>query len=171
MQIVPVEQIPSVEQTVDVPMDDPKKVLEVCNEMVAVCEAQNGIGLSAVQVGLPWKLFIVKGDGSCPFIPKDTFSYFLNCDYKPTNTNRVVSVEGCLSLRSEDGRLRTFRVNRWAQIRITGYRLVTDPELSFLHIDAVVDCFQEGIVFQHEADHHKGVLISDIGQEIAWERD
>jgi peptide deformylase len=79
-----------------------------------------------------------------------------------------VSLEGCLSLRSPDGRLRSFQVERFENIRLIGYRLVTDQSLNFVEVDYALTCFQEGIVFQHEADHNFGQdkLISKIGKEM-----
>ena len=70
MKLVELEDLPKLEDIQDVPLDDPMKVYKLCQEMEAICERENGIGLSAVQVGIPWKLFIVKSDGSCPFFEK-----------------------------------------------------------------------------------------------------
>jgi hypothetical protein len=69
-----------------------------------VCEAENNF---------PWKLFIVKGDGTFPLIPRGEYGYFVNCEYKPVMDERIVSLEGRLSLRLPDGRLRSFQVRRF----------------------------------------------------------
>ena len=167
MVIVETSQIPTVEQISDIPLDEPMKVFKVCQEMQAVCEAENGIGLSAVQVGIQWKLFIVKGDGTCPLIPRGEYGYFVNCEYEPVTDEQVVSLEGCLSLRSPDGRLRSFQVRRFKEIKLSGSQLFFDCILHFEDIgDAPVDFTKEGIVFQHEIDHHRGLLISEIGKEL-----
>lgn len=170
MEIVEVARIPTKEDTIDVPLDDLMQVYKVCRQMEVLCDLERGIGLSAVQVGLPWKLFLVKGNGTCPLVPKGKFGYFLNCNYEKVTDETVVSIEGCLSLRSPDGRLRSFKVERSNVIRICGYRLLEDSDsqsgLKIVPIDQVINVDEEGIVFQHEIDHHNGILISEIGDEI-----
>lgn len=166
MQIVEESKIPTKEQIVDVPTDDLVKVYNVCQELEELCTKSHGIGINAVQAGVPWKLFLVKGDGSCPLIPKGKFGYFVNCDYEAITEKRVVSLEGCLSLRSPDGRLRSFQVERYENIRLFGFILLIDGSLRLEPVDTPVGFLEEGIVFQHEIDHHRGVLISDIGREV-----
>lgn len=55
MQIIPVEEIPKAE---DVPLDNLMKIYKVCLDMEKIC--LDGIGLACPQVGLSWKLFIVR---------------------------------------------------------------------------------------------------------------
>jgi peptide deformylase len=167
MVIVEAQKIPTKDTITDVPMDDPIKVYNVCQELRELCEKQRGIGISAVQVGIPWKLFLVKGDGTCPLIPEGQFGYFVNCEYEAITEEHVVSLEGCLSLRSPDGRLRSFQVKRFRDIRLFGFILFDEKtSIHFKEVDTTVGFMEEGIVFQHEIDHHRGVLISDIGKEL-----
>lgn len=166
MRLVEVEQLPRLEEIQDVPTDDPMKVFKVCQEMEALCEQEEGIGLSAVQVGVPWKLFIVKSDGSCPFIEKGKYGYFANTNYEATTKEQIVSLEGCLSIRSEDGQLRFFQVERHNLIRLFGKRLFFEQRLFFEDIELEISAAEGGIIFQHEADHHFGRLISEIGKEV-----
>ena len=171
MELVKQEDLPKKEDIVDVPLDDPMKVFKVCQELEQVCERENGIGISAVQVGIPWKLFIVKSDGSCPFIPKGKYGYFANLQYVPVGDEQVVSLEGCLSIRSSDGQLRFFQVNRYKTVQLNGHRLHFDNNLEYHNIVINIDAAEEGIVFQHEADHSSAVLISDIGKEVfVWKQ-
>lgn len=166
MNLVDFDKLPKLEDIQDVPLEDPLKVFKVCQQMETVCDRENGIGLSAVQVGIPWKLFIVKSDGSCPFIEKGKYGYFTNTNYKATDNELIVSLEGCLSIRSQDGQLRFFQVERHNKVQITGQRLLFDKDLFFEDIDLEISAAEQGIVFQHEADHHSAVLISDIGKEV-----
>ena len=169
MLIVEVGQIPKVNEVTDSPLDDPVAVYKVCQEMREVCEKENGIGLSAVQVGIPWRLFLVKGDGTCPFIPKGQYGYFANTEYEATSDEQVVSLEGCLSIRSDDGQLRSFQVNRHQKIIIISfYKLDFDNSIEFREIpsDTQLNVSEEGVVFMHEIDHQNGILISDIGKEV-----
>lgn len=167
MVIVDIDQIPT--EISDVPMDDPIRVYKVCQELESLCLQNNGIGISAVQAGIPWRLFLVKGDGTCPMIPKGKFGYFVNCDYKNTTEERVVSLEGCLSIRSTDGQLRSFQVERYLMVNLFGYRLLLNTnDMKFEEINYSLSVLQQGVVFQHEADHSYGQerLISKIGKEI-----
>jgi peptide deformylase len=165
MLIVEVSQIPKVEEIIDVPLDDLVAVYKVCQEMREVCEKENGIGLSAVQVGIPWKLFLVKGDGTCPLVPEGEYGYFANTEYEATSEQQVVSLEGCLSIRSEDGQLRSFQVNRHEKINIKGLYL-NNIENNFICFEQELDVSEEGVVFAHEIDHQRGTLISEIGKEV-----
>jgi len=163
--IVPVNDIPT--DVIDVPLDNLADVYRVCLEMQSLCDLNSGVGLAAVQVGIPWKLFIVKSDGTNPFVPKNEYGYFLNCDYKPaTDSRRVVSLEGCLSVRSETGQLRHFQVQRLNTLILKGYRLFFDKSLMCENLDREVGLAEQGIVFQHEIDHARQILISDIGNEV-----
>lgn len=165
-KIVPVEKIPALADIQDVPIDDLMAVYKVCLRMEMICEHETGIGLSAVQIGIPWKLFIVRGNNTSKYSPLDKYAYFLNCSYEPVGDERFESLEGCLSLRAEDGRLRHFQVERSKKIRLTGWRLVVGKELSLVPIDDEVDFHEQSVVFSHEIDHHRGVLISEIGKEV-----
>lgn len=169
MVIVDVANIPSKDAITDVPMDNLAIVYKTCQELQELCDSQKGIGISAVQVGVPWRLFLVKGDGTCPFITKGKFGYFVNCDYEPVNEeDKVASLEGCLSLRNAEGQLRSFQVSRFKTVKVVGYRLRTEDVLSFEPVDYTLSCLQEGVVFQHEIDHNYGHdrLISTIGKEL-----
>lgn len=164
LSIVPEDQIPKKDQIIDVPRDDLANLHNVCLQLSELCQKENGLGISAVQTGIPWKLFVVKGDGSCPIIPKDEFGYFIDCSYKENTAEKVTSLEGCLSLRS-NGRLRSFQLERSKYIDIIGYKFKID-DLVFLPINIVLSYQQQCVVFQHEIDHHNGILISDIGREL-----
>lgn len=166
MQLVDFDKLPKAEDILDVPLDDPMKVFKICQQMEMVCERENGIGLSAVQVGIPWKLFIVKGDGTCPIIEKGKYAYFVNTHYTVTEENQILSLEGCLSIRSQDGQLRLFQVPRHNKVHLNGHILVFNSVLKFDILDIKISAAEEGIVFQHEIDHSSAILISDIGKEI-----
>jgi peptide deformylase len=142
-----------------VPLENKANLYNIFTDMIKMCEAEQGIGLSAVQVGLPYKMFVVK-DGK-------KFRCFLNCDYEPTTeAKRTLSLEGCLSLRSPDGRLRFFEVERWEQIKVSGTEFCLS---NFEFIFGFLMCVSSplSIVFQHEIDHDKGLLISQIGKEVS----
>lgn len=158
MEIVPLESIPK--QTEKVPASDLVGILKICHQMEELCRKSNGAGLSAVQVGLPWKLFVGRKEGN-----SSDFQYLLNCSYEPVGEERIISHEGCLSLRMKDDSLRTFRVERYKAVRVTGQRLTSSGKLELVDVDMVAEDWW-ATMYQHEIDHQNGILISDIGQEI-----
>jgi peptide deformylase len=171
IEIVPPDQMPKLDDIKDVPTSTPGDLLNAykhCLQLEELCDKKEGIGIAAVQVGLPWKLFLIKSDGNNLFAPKGKYAYFVNCAYEPTtNSQTVVSLEGCLSLRSRDGRLRHFQVERHSEITLSGQRLfIASSKIIAESINNVIGIREQGIVVQHELDHCAGVLISDVGNEI-----
>jgi len=158
MQIVPVDQIPPASDVKDAPANL-MELYRTCLLMEEVCTNNNGIGLSAVQVGLPWRLFVVRG-------ADDKYEYYVDCEYDSEGEDKFPSVEGCLSLRNADGTLRYWQVERFTKVRIKGRRLRAKPDLELVEVNFREDDPLYCVVFQHEIDHQRGVLISDIGQEM-----
>ncbi len=161
LKIVPVADIPLGK---DVPLDSLFKVYDVCMQLQRLCEEENGVGISAVQAGIPWKLFLVRfSDG--------TFGHFLNCYFEPVGDNKILHIEGCLSLRNSKGKLRSFEVERFEQVKISGFRLVqTEDDLD---LEELKDYFASGLyaaVFQHEIQHQIQITIDQIGKEIEVNR-
>lgn len=155
----------------DTPIENLLDVFKVCKKLEILCEREKGLGVSAIQAGIPWKLFIIKGDGTCELIEKDKYSYFVNCNYfKHEESNHLMSLEGCLSIRSADGRLRFFQVERHEDVVINGYRLLNNSgDLKLEEFNVILNHKQQGVVFQHEIDHQLGYdgLILNTGREIS----
>lgn len=167
MKLVELKDIPKPNSITDVPLDNPIKVLKVCLEMQVLCEKSLGIGLSAVQVGIPWKLFVVKGAKNSPLMKPGEYGYFINCEYEKTNESKtIVSLEGCLSIRSQDGQLRHFEVERSDTIRVSGKRLIILNNVLVKDFDCILNVEEQSVVFAHEIDHQRSVLISDTGKEV-----
>lgn len=161
LHIVPVDNIPLAE---DVKTDNLLSLFRVITQMEQLCTKQNGIGLSAVQVGLPWKLFIVqRGNG---------YEYYLNCEYNGIG-EKYKSVEGCLSLRDTKGKLRCFEVDRYSAVTVKGKQLKVgdSPSLYLEDVDRVEQDLY-AVVFQHEIDHQRQreLMIDVIGKEIEFTR-
>lgn len=132
------------------------EVFKICNHLEKVCLDNNGIGLSAVQVGLPWNLFVVNRNNS--------FEYYLNCRYEPSGS-QVVSIEGCLSLLDDSGSIRRFETQRHSSVLVLGERLIFQDSISIEPFSSL-EVGLYSIVFQHEIDHSFGVFIKDIGKEV-----
>ena len=146
MRIVPIEEIPRSKK----PLPTNIELYKVCYNMKALCQETDGVGLHAFQVGLPWDVFV--------FCCEDgNYESYIECGYVPIGEAKVPSIEGCLSLPG-----RRFNVERYEKIRLKGKQLV---EFELIDIDRNCDGLYS-IVMQHEIDHGKNVLISDIGTEI-----
>jgi len=140
---------------------------KVCMEMADICTKMNGIGLSAVQVGIPLRLFVVRVD--------DSYEFYLNCTYEAVHTEHMFtdaeadlgpmltdSLEGCLSIKKPDGSFRYFMLRRYKEIYLKGHQLTDD---GIVPVNRKVRGIH-AIVFQHEIDHQRGTSIMDIGEEI-----
>lgn len=155
LEIVHFSEIPKAK---DVPLDNLMNLFRLCNKMEKICEDNNGIGLSANQVGIPWKLFIVKRNRS--------YEYYVNCEYEGYG-EKIKSVEGCLSLKNESGECRRFEVERFSNIKLTGKQLIISGMPSLVLHDVSRDEKDlYSVVFQHEIDHSFDKLISGIGKEV-----
>jgi peptide deformylase len=163
MKLVDLKQIPR--ETQDVPLDNLMEVYLICQKMQKICLEKNGIGLAAVQVGIPWKLFIYWNN--YPNRP-ESFSYILNSFYEPSNVSTLQSsVESCLSIKNIDDSSRYFKLNRYDSILVRGQILKCESEKPYLEqfekkIEKDLFC----VLFQHEIDHQDGKLISENGEEI-----
>jgi peptide deformylase len=162
LKIVPASDIPKPADLKNISQENLMKVFSVCLQMQILCEKENGIGLSAVQVGIPWRLFVVRG------FERAEYRNFLDCEYEACDgAISLPSIEGCLSIRTENGGSRLFRINRFNCITVRGQELETSeekPVLKQVCLQPLDPIFS--VVFQHEIDHHRGILISDIGQPI-----
>jgi peptide deformylase len=157
MDIVPVNEIPkNLENTPTNLME----LFKVFQKMENLCDKEKGIGLSAVQVGIPWRLFVVNHNPG--------YGHYVDCEYVGTG-DKQDSVEGCLSIRNEDGSFITYLVQRYPKIKVTGKKLEDDGDkLVLVDVEETMDVDSSGIypiVFQHEIDHQNGILISDTGKE------
>ncbi len=126
-------------------------------QMKELCKSAQGVGLSAVQVGIPLQCFIAK--------IRKQWRYFLNCSYSGDGP-KTTSLEGCLSF---PGR---FEVRRYEIVTVKGFEFLESSapasSPSGLSIVPLEEMFAglDGFIMQHEIDHHEGILISDIGQEL-----
>ena len=78
LKIVPLESIPKGEECVfDYNLSQFCKLALI---MEAVCEKEKGIGLSAVQVGVPLNFFVINYNH---FSKDNQYRYFANCVYTP----------------------------------------------------------------------------------------
>jgi peptide deformylase len=118
---------------------------DAVRQMFEIMYAEEGVGLAANQVALPYRLFIVNTEGR-PDSGEEMV--FINPQLsKPRGS--AVQQEGCLSLPG----LR-MDVRRPERVRVTGYSLAGEA------INADIDGFLARVV-QHEFDHIEGRLFTD----------
>ena len=99
MKLVEIDNIPNACE--EVPLDDLLKVYAICLEMLSICKESNGVGLSAFQVGIPWKLFVVNYAG--------LEGFYIDCEYEALEGEKISYIEGCLSILDEDGSCKRFK--------------------------------------------------------------
>jgi peptide deformylase len=167
LKVVPANKIPAKADIIDTPTENLVHLYKTCQQMYEVCWQLNGIGLSAVQVGIPWRLCVV-------MLKSGKFRNIVNAYYAPTEDSEdITSLEGCLSLKTKKGALRHFEVKRCSKIVVVGKELKEENgQLVLVDFEETmsVDDGRDAIVFQHEIDHHLSILISDIGKEIQLTR-
>lgn len=158
MKIVPVDEIPKPESSISLP-DNLIEVYNTALKMQELCELEGGIGLSAFQVGIPWKMFVVKNTLT------NKYDCYVDCAYFG-ESEKVLSIEGCLSLKDSNGNLQYYNMVRFEKIKVLGQQLIVDSDSPLLRqFEKELTGF-DAIVFQHEIDHQNGILISDCGKLI-----
>ena len=123
-----------------------------------------GVALAAPQIGIPYRLFIVRKDRTLPFqkkIAKDAppppapeIEVYINPKIVKTSRKRTKTDEGCLSVRGIYG-----ITNRHERATIKAYR----PDGSSFERGAGGLMAQ---IFEHEMDHLNGILFIDHAKNL-----
>lgn len=150
-KLVSVQEIP---RTTNEVVGDPISIYRKFVTLQAICQRENGVGLAAVQIGLPDRMFVTKSQD-------ESFRYFLNTQYAPVGDEKFTSCEGCLSLPN-----RLFLVSRNQTVKVTGMEMLVGEGVTFQDVDFEVSDPLYTAVFQHEIGHCFGELISEIGKEV-----
>jgi len=158
LQIVSLNEIPAM-------LDDELRLQVTATDlaylgslMANLCLQKNGVGLSAVQVGIPLPFFVASEN-------QNDFLYFYDCEYEGRDS-KISSIEGCLSLLDKTGLTRRFLLSRYKTILCKGKKVVSyGDRIQFEDCEIEYDGFMS-IVLQHEIDHNHFKLISELGKEI-----
>ena len=137
------------------------KIARLVRDMAAALDAQpEGVALAAPQVGVPWRLFIVRTDRTLPppsageAAPPAGIEVYANPEIVKTSRKRVRADEGCLSVRGVYG-----TTNRHERVTVRARR-------------ADGTRFTRGAggllaqIFEHEIDHLNGVLFTDHAENL-----
>lgn len=160
LNLVPYENLPKKEEIKDAPIDNLSKLYNIFLRMEEICKSLKGVGLAAPQLGLPYNMFICMDNYS------QKYNYYVNAEIIYYGPEKGQSLEGCLSIRSENGRLRHFQVERSKIIYIKCLKLNVDEELKLEVIKKLELKGLDSIVFQHEMDHCLGLSVLDKGEEF-----
>jgi peptide deformylase len=146
--IAPDSKLRTVSEPVVIGDEGDKDMLhQVLDSMVETCRHIQGLGLSAIQVGVPSRMFVVVTD--------DTAMHFINPEIIETSDNEITLNEGCLSFPGVFG-----GINRpdTVKVKYQNYEL-EDCELEATGM--VARCIL------HEMDHLDGKLFTDYMGTVA----
>ncbi len=110
--------------------------------MKELCLQKNGIGLAAPQINIFKQFFIMKTS-------PNHFELIINPSIISQSKDLEVIEEGCLSCPGL-----TIKKNRYKEIKVSYFNSLWTQKFKTLR-------GLESIIFQHEYDHLKGVLITD----------
>jgi peptide deformylase len=134
----------------DFKMFSSKELTQLINKMKKIMRSAQGIGLSANQVGLPYRFFIAE----VPSKEGNKFYAIFNPKIEKTEGEKLELEEGCLSVPGVYG-----KTPRYEKITISGFNRYGKP----IKIKAW------GLlahVFQHEIDHLDGKLFIEKAKEL-----
>lgn len=120
--------------------DNIKKLIA---EMYDTMLEEGGIGISAIQVGVPLKLVVTDYyDNEKPMV-------WINAEIIWASENKVNSKEGCLSIKGF-----YYTIKRYSEIKVKF--LDIDNKVKIAHLSGIA-----AYCLQHEIDHTNGILFND----------
>lgn len=129
-------------------------------QMINICVRKNGVGLAAIQVGIPKKFFVA-------FRPKNEekekneWCIFFNANYTVVENAEIYEVdEGCLTY---GGMSNSHKVKRYKIINAS-WDEIDDKGNMFRKEETLDGLFSQ--IFQHECDHLKNITIAKIGKKV-----
>lgn len=128
-----------------------KELAKLIQDMRRIMKLANGIGLSANQIGLPYRMFIAQVAGSQG---ENKFYAVFNPELEKESAEKVSMEEGCLSVIGTYG-----EVSRSYQVTVKGLDKHGKP----VKIKAWGMLAR---VFQHEIDHLNGMLFIDRAKKV-----
>ena len=126
-------------------------IAKLLNNMRRVMKLAEGIGLSANQIGLPYRLFVAEVPGAQG--EKKSYAIF-NPELEKSGSDEIILEEGCLSVPGYYG-----EVARASQVILKG----RDKQGKPIKIKAWGLLAR---VFQHEVDHLNGMLFLNKAKNI-----
>lgn len=137
-----------------------KNLQTLIDDMIETMREAPGVGLAAPQVGIPERLIVIEyadppeEDEEEPKEVKPKLYVMANPEIVKTSDEKVLGVEGCLSIPGLVG-----EVERFATVQVKGLNRRGQP----MKVKA------EGWlarIFQHEVDHINGVVFPDRATRV-----
>lgn len=128
------------------------KVLNLINELketVTKNEGTKGVGLSAIQIGVPKRVFVAYSQKSKKFLVFINPEIIWRSKRLISGVSQTNRLEGCLSVPGIWGQVLRHQVIK-IRYQSTSGQIVTRRFRGFL-----------GIICQHEYDHLEGILFTD----------
>lgn len=132
----------------------PMDTMELKDKLINTMMEENGIGLAAPQVGVPYRVFVMRGKD------KDECMFIANPEIIEFSEETVVIEEGCLT-----GGLEGIFCHLTRPAAITARWQNEDGDVRELMFDGY-----SARCFQHELDHLDGILFIDHASQIKLER-
>ena len=137
---------PVLRQRADEVTDIDERLVRLCDDMLETMYEAPGIGLAAIQVGVPRRLLVIdlakEGEEPAPLV-------FINPEILTSSDERSVYEEGCLSIPDYYA-----EVERPASITVKS--IGRDGKETVTEADGLL-----ATCLQHEIDHLNGVLFID----------
>ncbi len=138
-----------------------KKLQTLIDDMIETMRDAPGVGLAAPQVNISEQLIVVEyskeeeedGIEEKPEKPKKLY-VMINPEITKTSEEKVIGVEGCLSIPGIQG-----EVERFEAIQVKGLNRFGKPQK--LKVGGWM-----ARIFQHEIDHLNGVLFTDLAVRL-----
>lgn len=142
-----------------------KNLQTLIDDMIETMRDAPGVGLAAPQVNISEQLIVVEysedeedadddeGDEEKPEKPKKLY-VMINPEITKASEERVLGVEGCLSIPGIQG-----EVERFEAIQVKGLNRFGKPQK--LKLNGWM-----ARIFQHEIDHLNGILFTEIASRL-----
>lgn len=122
--------------------------LRLAGDLIDTMHKYHAYGLSAIQVGIPVRMFAISPRTQCPY------KVLINPSIMAYSPKTTMSKEGCLSIKKG---AQEFIVRRSVGIKV---RAIVRPG-NWVEMDVVGGA---ALVMQHEIDHLDGKLVLDFAQ-------
>ena len=139
----------------DLKLHDFKDRKELCDAMYDTMKKYGGIGLSANQVGLPYRMFVMGGH---PQIDLGRTRYCFNPEVLDMSKEMVMMKEGCLSFPFI---FVAIKRPKWIEVQYTD----EEGEIKKEHMHGM-----NSRIFQHENEHMNGLIFKDLVSDFKWKR-
>lgn len=139
-----------------------KNLQTLIDDMIETMRDAPGVGLAAPQVNISEQLIVVEysedddedeAADEKPEKPKKLY-VMINPEITKTSEEKVLGVEGCLSIPGIQG-----EVERFERIQVKGLNRYGKPQKLKVH-------GWMARIFQHEIDHLNGVLFTDLAERL-----